>query len=63
MKEELNQIISYTPTSPTGLVVGDVWYDMETGRLKFVDCEKKVLRQQRSDKIKKILKNENSNRK
>ena len=60
-KNESNRlIVSY---SPTGLVAGDVWCDMDTGRLNFVDSEKEVLRQQRSDKIKKILKNENSNRK
>ena len=59
-KNESNRLI--IPSGPKGLVTGSVWYDMDTGRLNFVDCEKKVLRQQRSYKLKKILKNENSNR-
>jgi hypothetical protein len=59
-KNESNRLI--ISSDPKGLVAGGVWYDMDTGRLNFVDSEKEALRQQRSDKIKKILKNENSNR-
>lgn len=60
-KNKSNRLI--IPSDPKGLVTGSVWYDMDTGRLNFVDSEKEALRQQRSYKIKKILKNENSNRK
>ena len=57
-----NNIFTSSASAPSSPATGDVWYDMDTGRLNFVDSEKEALRQQRSDKIKKILKNENSNR-
>ena len=53
-KNKLNRLI--IPSDPKGLVTGSVWYDMDTGRLNFVDSEKELLKQQRSNKIKKILK-------
>ena len=60
-KNESNRLI--ITSDPKGLVTGSVLYDTDTGRLNFVDSEKEALRQQRSYKIKKIFKNENSNRK
>lgn len=53
-KNESNRLI--IPSDPKGLVIGSVWCDMDTGILNFVDSEKEYLRQQRSYKIKKILK-------
>tara|TARA_B100000767_G_C19741959_1_gene526631 strand:- start:53 stop:226 length:174 start_codon:yes stop_codon:yes gene_type:complete len=53
-KNKLNRLI--IPSDPKGLVTGSVWCDMDTGILNFVDSEKEYLRQQRSYKIKKILK-------
>ncbi len=53
-KNESNSLI--IPSDPKGLTTGSVWYDMDTGRLNFIDSEKEALRQQRSYKIKKILK-------
>lgn len=53
-KNESNRLI--ITSDPKGLVTGSVWYDMDTGRLNFVDSEKELLKQQRSNKIKKILK-------
>jgi hypothetical protein len=50
-KNESNRLI--ITSDPKGLVTGYVWYDM---RLNFVDSEKELLKQQRSNKIKKILK-------
>ena len=63
MKEKNESIRLIITSDPKGLVTGSVCYDTDTGRLNFVDSEKEALRQQRSYKIKKILKNENSNRK
>ena len=56
MKEKNESIMLIITSDPKGLVTGSVWYDMDTGRLNFVDSEKEALRQQRSNKIKKILK-------
>ena len=53
-KNKLNRLI--IPSDPKGLVTGSVWCDMDTGILNFVDSEKELLKQQRSNKIKKILK-------
>ena len=54
-KNESNRLI--ITSDPKGLVTGSVWYRNKfSRRLNFVDSEKELLKQQRSNKIKKILK-------